>query len=165
MPNRSPGFEIGLAMAGAISAGAYSSGVIDFLFQALDAWERAKRANPGSVPDHDVTIKVIAGASAGSITGALAATALASGVRPIGYDADQDAQPYIEDKRSQPDTQKQPFRYVLPALDTAWVKRPDMAAKDGVDLLATSDLKDGREVVSLLDSTLLDAIAREAEKH
>ena len=28
-------FEIGLAMAGAISAGAYSAGVVDFLFQAL----------------------------------------------------------------------------------------------------------------------------------
>ena len=35
-------FEIGLAMAGAISAGAYSGGVLDFLIEALDAWEKEK---------------------------------------------------------------------------------------------------------------------------
>ena len=35
-------FEIGLVMAGAISAGAYTAGVIDFLVQALDEWENAK---------------------------------------------------------------------------------------------------------------------------
>ena len=29
-------FEMGLAMAGAISAGAYSAGVLDFLIEALD---------------------------------------------------------------------------------------------------------------------------------
>ena len=28
-------YDIGLAMAGAISAGAYSAGVVDFLFQAV----------------------------------------------------------------------------------------------------------------------------------
>jgi len=31
-------YEIGLAMAGAISAGAYAAGVVDFLFQALHEW-------------------------------------------------------------------------------------------------------------------------------
>ena len=35
-------FQIGLALAGAISAGAYTAGVLDFLFQALDEWERAR---------------------------------------------------------------------------------------------------------------------------
>ncbi len=68
-------YEIGLAMAGAISAGAYSAGVIDFLFQALEEWER-HRGQPG-VPNHSVCIKVISGASAGAITGALGAAALA----------------------------------------------------------------------------------------
>jgi len=32
-------FQIGFAMAGAISAGAYSAGVLDFFIQALEAWE------------------------------------------------------------------------------------------------------------------------------
>jgi predicted patatin/cPLA2 family phospholipase len=36
-------FEIGLVMAGAISAGSYTAGVIDFLIHALDAWEGEKQ--------------------------------------------------------------------------------------------------------------------------
>jgi hypothetical protein len=39
-------YEIGLAMAGAISAGAYSAGVVDFLFQALHEWELANGIRP-----------------------------------------------------------------------------------------------------------------------
>ncbi|SAL85170.1 hypothetical protein AWB68_07588 [Caballeronia choica] len=65
-------FEIGIVLAGAISAGAYSSGVVDFLIEALDAWEAAKEAerktgrpqNEWSVPPHDVVLRVFAGASA-----------------------------------------------------------------------------------------------------
>ena len=75
-------YEIGLAMAGAISAGAYSAGVVDFLFQALHEWELAKRDDPGNVPNHSVCIRAAAGASAGSITAALAAVAVAGGLRP-----------------------------------------------------------------------------------
>jgi len=33
-------FEIGFVMAGAISAGAYTAGVMDFIFEALDAYEQ-----------------------------------------------------------------------------------------------------------------------------
>jgi hypothetical protein len=36
---QNPVFEIGLALAGAISAGAYSPSVIDFIYQALSEWE------------------------------------------------------------------------------------------------------------------------------
>ena len=35
-------FELGLVMAGAISAGAYTAGVVDFLLQALEEWEKEK---------------------------------------------------------------------------------------------------------------------------
>src|SRR5271163_2793770 len=31
-------FKIGINMAGAVSAGAYTAGVLDFLIEALDAW-------------------------------------------------------------------------------------------------------------------------------
>lgn len=36
-------FKIGLTMAGAISGGAYTAGVLDFLFEALAEWEKAKK--------------------------------------------------------------------------------------------------------------------------
>src|SRR3954471_3654065 len=61
-------FRMGLALAGAISAGAYTAGVIDFLVQALEEWEKT-RGEP-SVPQHRAGLKVITGASAGAITGA-----------------------------------------------------------------------------------------------
>jgi hypothetical protein len=35
-------FRVGINMAGAISAGAYTAGVLDFLTEALDAWYKAK---------------------------------------------------------------------------------------------------------------------------
>ena len=74
-------FELGLTLAGAISAGAYTAGVLDFLFQALDEWE--KHRGVSSTPQHRVVIKVITGASAGAITGALGPVALARGLHPV----------------------------------------------------------------------------------
>lgn len=64
-------FEFGLCMAGAISAGAYTAGVFDLLFEALDAFEEAKQA--GEVPQHRTILRVMGGSSAGGMCAALAA--------------------------------------------------------------------------------------------
>jgi hypothetical protein len=70
-------FQIGLTMSGAISAGAYTAGVLDFLIEALDAWEDARNGpDADTVPNHRVGIKVMSGASAGAITAAISAIAL-----------------------------------------------------------------------------------------
>jgi predicted acylesterase/phospholipase RssA len=70
-------FQIGLTMSGAISAGAYTAGVLDFLIEALDAWEDARNGpDADTVPGHRVGIKVMSGASAGAITAAIGAIAL-----------------------------------------------------------------------------------------
>ena len=66
-------FELGLVMAGAISAGAYSAGVADFLFEALDAYEEEKRKPGWDGPIHDVRIPIMSGASAGGMTSAICA--------------------------------------------------------------------------------------------
>ena len=66
-------FKLGLVMAGAISAGAYSAGVADFLFEALDAYEEEKRKPGWDGPIHDVRIPIMAGASAGGMTSAICA--------------------------------------------------------------------------------------------
>lgn len=71
-------FELGLVMAGAISAGAYTAGVIDFLIEALDDFEKMK-ALPESEydgPRHSVMIPVMTGASAGGMTASIAALQL-----------------------------------------------------------------------------------------
>jgi hypothetical protein len=146
-----PTFQIGLAMAGAISAGAYSAGVMDFLFEALDEWEKA-RGQPG-IPDHRVVVKVLSGASAGAITGALGVVALAGGLRPEEF-------PGIRANMT--------VRAMLPNLYRTWVVGPRFtaAAAGGMDFLSDEDLrpdKDGnRSVASVLNSVLLDQIRDEA---
>jgi hypothetical protein len=68
-------FEIGLALGGTVSAGSYTAGVLDFLLEALDAWQEAKDddKNPshGAAPRHNVAVRVIAGASGGAVNGIL----------------------------------------------------------------------------------------------
>jgi hypothetical protein len=136
-------FEVGLAMAGAISAGAYSAGVVDFMFQALDEWERLKRTAPGTVPNHSVCIRAAAGASAGSITAALAAVAVAGGLRREPFPV--------------PQAGMQSWMCTLPALYTAWVTMPDMASPTGApDLLANTDLVAGAEPRSVLNAQILE---------
>ncbi|MFA5122891.1 patatin-like phospholipase family protein [Zavarzinia sp.] len=66
-------FEIALVLAGTASAGAYTAGVLDYLIEALDAWE-AERGKPG-VPAHRVVISSATGTSGGAINGAILARA------------------------------------------------------------------------------------------
>jgi hypothetical protein len=154
-----PVFQLGLALAGAISAGAYTAGVLDFLFQALSEWE--KHRDDKVTPQHRVVLKVIAGASAGAITGALGAIALARGLDPREFSAAERAGIYPD--RYDP---RQPFQCVLPNLYKTWVTLPAMISADGVGgLLATDDLHSdaNRPILrSVLNATLLDAIKRSA---
>jgi hypothetical protein len=127
-------FEIGIVLAGAISAGAYSAGVLDFLIEALDAWENAK-ADRQSVPMHRVRIRVLAGASAGSMNAAIASVA-------FQYDF-----PHV---RSENDPTN-PFY-------ESWVKSIDIK-----ELLAAKDLAGPSPVIrSVLDSSVLQTITDRA---
>ncbi len=70
-------YSLGLTMAGAVSAGAYSAGVLDYLLETLDNWEKAKAAGEKDVPnDYKVQIEVMSGASAGSIAAGLTTLSL-----------------------------------------------------------------------------------------
>jgi hypothetical protein len=64
-------FELALALAGTVSAGTYTAGVLDFLLEALDAWQAEKDKKTPGVPTHNVFIRAIAGASGGAINGIL----------------------------------------------------------------------------------------------
>jgi hypothetical protein len=152
-------FKIGFALSGAISAGAYTAGVLDYFFQALNAWEKA-RGEEG-VPEHRVDLQVIAGASAGAITGALGVVALARGMRPQRLtDAEKrDTYPVSAG------TPAQDLRCVLPSLYETWVTRPRLVdPAGGIDFLSAEDLDSGKNapVVSVLNAMLLDDIKRRA---
>lgn len=125
-------FEIGLVMAGAVSAGAYTAGVMDFLFQALDAWEQAKREHPDATPNHKSIVKIITGASAGGMNGAI--TAVASRYQF----------PHITSSSESTNGDANPFY-------KSWVKDVDIG-----DLLVTSDIDGQGGIKSALNASVLD---------
>lgn len=133
--------KLGLSMSGAISAGAYTAGVFDFLVESLDQWDR-HRGEPG-VPSHRVTIPALAGSSAGAVTAALGILAAVRGPVPMEPGA---------------------FPCTLPELYDAWVVQPDLArATDCGALLDGADLVDeDSPLASLLDSTVLERIGHRA---
>jgi hypothetical protein len=120
-------------MAGAISAGAYTAGVLDFLTEALDEWYKAK-ARGEAVPAHDVSLEVLAGASAGGMCAAIYTAMLR-----------QDFE-HIHDTRQPGATSNRLYE--------SWVNKVDIT-----QLLKTDDLKHAPPVISLLDSTIIDQIA------
>src|SRR5579884_284236 len=127
-----PTFKIGINMAGAISAGAYTAGVLDFLTEALDEWYAAKQRGD-AVPMHDVVIEVFSGASAGGMCAAISSVMLYQDFQHI-HDVNQ--------------------RNTNNIFYESWVNTIDI-----VPLLETSDLAKGAAVDSLLNSSIIDRIA------
>lgn len=136
-------FRIGLALAGTVSAAAYTGGVIDYFIEALDAWERQKADdianNRMTVPHHSVVLDVISGTSGGGITAAVTAATLSS-----AFDCARCGSPSPAAQRNK--------------LYDTWVQQIDLAK-----LLTTDDIEvleqDGGALASLLNSAALDRIA------
>jgi Patatin-like phospholipase len=125
-------FKVGINMAGAISAGAYTAGVLDFLTEALDEWYKAK-ARGDAVPTHDISLEVFSGASAGGMCAAISAVML------------QEDFEHIHDTSRLGTTNR---------FYESWVNKIDIR-----ELLKADDLKNAQDVVSLLDSSILSQIA------
>lgn len=146
-------FKLCITMAGAVSAGAYTAGVIDYLLETLELWEKAKVINRSrginhpdydhSIPMHQVEIDVMSGSSAGGISGSLTLLAL----------ADKNYRSFNKDNASGKDN----------IFYKCWVDMADTANKSTVDhLLGDNDLKEFDEVRSLLNTKAIDVIADEA---
>ncbi|MEQ8195507.1 MAG: hypothetical protein RIB59_13560, partial [Rhodospirillales bacterium] len=119
-------FRIGLVMAGAISAGAYTAGVMDFMIEAIREWEKAKQTHPQNTPRHKVRFDALAGASAGGMCAGIFASAL------------RQYQPGV--KNLTPDTG------ALNSFYRAWV------VEVGIDAMLTmGDLKDDQAPQSVLN--------------
>lgn len=81
-------FHLGLSMAGAVSAGAYTAGFVDYLLEALNAWEEMKQTNinypTSEIPNHEVIIDAIGGASAGGMVSMITTLTFYSGkIKPV----------------------------------------------------------------------------------
>lgn len=140
---------LGLTMAGAVSAGAYTAGVMDYLIETLQSWHLMKLSDDPQIPQHKVVLDVVGGASAGGITSALAVLALHHGLTPVREASDG----------GQADN----------LLYDAWVNLADPKQPDGSyanetfrAMLATDDIKSGQGVPALLNSMPIDRIAERA---
>ncbi|MDB5147638.1 MAG: patatin-like phospholipase family protein [Mucilaginibacter sp.] len=131
-------FYVGLCMAGAVSAGAYTAGVIDYLLQALTEWD--KRRNEPGVPSHRVQIPVMGGASAGGMTSIMAASSLNNPITHIDKPSGDILAEHPENK-----------------LYHSWVDliQADMFTK----MLDTSDIK-ASGVISALNSDFINDVAK-----
>ncbi len=124
-------------MAGAVSAGAYTAGVLDFLVEALDAWYAAREGSGGAdLPKHDVLLEALTGASAGGMCAAISAVALKE-----EFDHVKSSDPGDKTNR----------------LYKSWVQTIDI-----LPLLGTKDLDRDPVVRSVLDCTPIDEIASSA---
>ena len=131
-------FEIGVVMAGAISAGAYTAGVIDFLFEALDDYYAARDRADWDGPRHDVRVPILSGASAGGMTAAIA-----------GLHAFRDFTPAAPAAPPPPPEQNR--------LYSSWVQAISIER-----LLETTDLKPRAGMPSALCCDVLDEIVADA---
>lgn len=147
-------FKLCITMAGAVSAGAYTAGVLDYLLETLDLWEKAKARNrklgkdhpdyDHSVPMHKVEIDVMSGSSAGGICGSLAMMAL----------TDKNFKSFGEDNSGKNNLFYQ-----------GWVEMGQTPGRTTLDsLLDNGDLKKSNQVESLLNTNLIDEIADTAIK-
>ncbi|QJE74353.1 hypothetical protein HHL28_15865 [Aerophototrophica crusticola] len=133
-------YELALVLGGTVSAGAYTAGVLDFLLEALEEWEKAKQlqAKPSAkktVPTHKLMVKVVAGASGGGVNGAIFAKVATNGfphVTPVSANAVRMRNPFYN----------------------TWVSKLDVAG-----FTDTSDLKGNRVVESLLCPAPIDSAA------
>lgn len=140
-------------MAGAVSAGAFTGGVMDYLLETLELWEKAKTKNRSlgidhpeydfSIPMHDVEIDVISGSSAGGISGALTLLNL----------VDENYQSANKDNSAGKNNR----------FYQSWVEMGDDAKSDTFEkMLSNSDIKKGETPESLLNSQAIDVIAEKA---
>lgn len=95
-----PTYHIGLSMAGAVSAGSYTAGMLTQFFETINAWYEYKTKGitfktpdgktitikPEEMPRHEIFIEALSGASAGGMCTALLAVCLAEGKFDRLYD-------------------------------------------------------------------------------
>lgn len=144
-----PTFRIGISMAGAVSAGAYTAGVMDYLLEALENWQKAKDLGLPGTPKHNVLIEVLTGASAGGMTAVITAAAIQKDI------------PHIHQKNYLTQTSTENPLY------DSWVNltedsKNDMMSQmmDPADITGSPDINPNKEVRSIFNSLFIEKIAR-----
>lgn len=140
-------FHLGLCMAGSVTAGAYTAGVLDYLIEALEKWQEQKGKDP-SLPDHQVVIDLLSGTSGGGMNAAMTNFAL--------RDTLEHGELKVIDGKNvfKPTLNNVLWKSWVELRDTD--KNPLLAA-----LLDTSDIDNHHYVASGLNSKFIDEIAED----
>lgn len=138
--------RIGMCMAGAVSAGAYTAGVMDYFIEALDRLEEARKTNP-ALPE--VIIDTLSGTSAGGMTAMITAAALHREMVHIDHTNFRDSEV----------VKKNP-------LFQAWINLTDNDQMTTIEQMCTADditgtIKDEPIAHSLFNSKFIDDIAND----
>ncbi|WP_350289588.1 hypothetical protein [uncultured Croceitalea sp.] len=141
-------FHLGITMAGAVSAGCYTAGTMDYLYEILDLWERAKEGkvvgiDPNLVPQNKVVIDAMGGTSAGGMATVISTLyALTGNINPV---------------KEVPENPMQSYNILY----DSWVHLDDNEkGKSFSKVWDTDDLKE--RLGSLFNSKVIDAIANRA---
>lgn len=138
--------HLGICMAGAVSAGAYTAGVIDYLLETLETWEKAK--NEGrNVPTHRILISAISGSSAGGIISVM--------LPKIFY---IDGQPHVS-LNNPGQTEPEKAKNILYNTWINFYLKEDRNILE--DLLDPSDILESKGLHSLLNSEFKKRVAKE----
>ncbi len=149
-------FHIGITMAGAVSAGCYTAGAMDYLFEILDLWEKAKKnelpedfkgVNLDLIPKHKVIIDAMGGTSAGGMTTMMAAIyALRGKINPVN------------NPQLNPAEKKDNVMY------DSWVLMGEKPGEESLisKLFDVSDLEKSNKIQSLLNSDFIEEICENA---
>ncbi len=151
-----PTFHLGITMAGAVSAGAYTAGFMDYLIEVLELWEEKKEKNrllgkddplyDREIPMHDVCIDAFGGASAGGMVGMITALSTFSKMEPVRTPSDVKTGNILYDSWVLLDDDVDP---TIQNKITTFQK-----------MLTTQDIHDSKHgIPSLLNSKPIDAIA------
>lgn len=142
-------------MAGAVSAGAYTAGFMDYLIEVLNNWEEQKisvrkklkenkplTAFEKMIPLHDVSIEALGGASAGGMVSMITALSFYKSFQPVDTPTDQKTGNFLYD---------------------SWVLLNDDIEKNVTTfekMLSTDDFDNNQQgIPSLLNSKSIDSIA------
>lgn len=165
-------FHIGITMAGAISAGAYTGGVLDVLFEALDRHNARYEAGrnggwQGALdkhPRHKVALRVISGTSAGGVSAGLAVAGLLGARSNVNTPGAPQIGPKGDGSFTSKAGYRYEYKYILKPLHHVWVEALDLYRNDGdseAGFLTTGDLHE-RPVDSALNSEHIDEAATAA---
>ena len=168
MENQYSKLNLGICMAGAVSAGAYTAGAMDYIIETLERWEREKikirkKLTNGkelsdrekAIPLHDVEIKLLSGASAGGMTAAILSYSFIDGTF---LNKNKDSNDVISQNYNLPNENN-----IKSKIYTSWVEMADEKNFSTLDkLLDVSDVKSIMQMNALLNNNPIDEIAEKA---